>query len=343
LTLATIFWSSLAILAQTPHYTLSLDSDHFTINSGIGEEQVLLEPQIKNPPKVIAYRKDDNFAVWDSRGLTLRRGSSIKSYHFQDFPVDPNFFDPDEIQAVRKDVKLGVKSLAANGLSGARRIGQRVFFLVRWSDSSNKPWLEALVQVDLDERDLAPKILGRFSGLSGANLPIEDRLFLQNGSVSAVTERASDWGISDYSFASRNFDYVSLGEHLVKWYPTGLYLEETAYGSKVGGQLSLASLQAKPLFEDRGAIGWLDGNSPPVAIYSNSSGQVLRNCDSGFEQILTEGAVVRRTTSGILAWSPAQDPQHAVLLSFDRWARLTAWNKNGSTPRLQRKRGRRRR
>ena len=167
----------------------------------------------------MVFRKGDVFAVWDHRGLTLRRGTNSKSYQFSDFPLDPRFFDAPEIEAVQRDVKNGSKSLEATGLSGSRRIGQRVYFLARWTDKANKPWLEALVQVDLDEAGLEPHVLGRFSGLTGAVDPIEGRLFLENGGLAAVTVRNSDWGLSSYSFASRNFDFVSLGERLVKWYP----------------------------------------------------------------------------------------------------------------------------
>ena len=41
-------------------------------------------------------------------------------------------------------------------------------------------------------------------------------------------------------------------------------------------------------------------------------------------------AVVRRTSAGVLGWSPAKDPTKAVMLNPDRWTQLASWTKGAA-------------
>jgi hypothetical protein len=326
-----------ASLAQSS-YTLSRDGDQFVIHSPSGTTTVGLtsarvsEGMDTESPKVLAYRKDEDYAVWDSRGLTVRKGDQSRSFRFEEVPTDPKLFTPDEISKIQQDVRDGKKSLQATGLSGARRIGQRTLFLVRWTDSTNKPWLEALVQVDLDAKGLQPRVLGKLDGVTGTTLPIDNRLMILQNGVAAVVEKPSEWGVESYSFATQAFDYVRIGDHLQSWSGNGLYLERTDYGTTIGGSASVSQNAQSTLFEDRGKVEWLLGSSStdvPVAMFTSPTGITLRNCATGLDQHLSAGAGVRRVPTGVLAWSPAANPTYAVLLSTDSWRRLAVWKSGG--------------
>jgi hypothetical protein len=332
-----LIWACLGLALQTSQYTLSFERNRFVIKADATEEHVSLNPSEATRPSFIAFRKDEAFAVWDARGLTIRKHGEAASYRLSGFPLDPRFFSEEEIDQTRRAVENGTKTLEANGISGARRIGSRVYFLVKWTDADNKPWLEALVQVDFDSQPLEPKILGRFTGLTDSRALIDNRLFIGTGGLSAVTLRTSDWGISSYSMANHSFEYVSLGEQLLRWSPPNLYLEQTSYGTRIGGRLSLAGLKTHPLFEDRGNINWLGAesngvsavgtDSPPIALQLNDSQQILRNCDTGEELSLGPRAIIKRVSGGILAWTPAVHPTYAVLLEPSNWKKLAVWRR----------------
>ncbi|HWD39799.1 MAG TPA: hypothetical protein VG944_13195, partial [Fimbriimonas sp.] len=310
---ALLFLGLLAASAPVPHYTLTLDGDHFVIGREGRLTNVPLATQAPADPQFVAYRRDNVFAVWDKRGLTVRKGDTVRSTKFTDLALSSDLLSDSEVRHNRELIQSGQRRAAADALSGSKRLGQRVFFLVRWDDLKGKPWLEVLVEVDLQDRTPRPKIVGRFDGFSTAEKPLDDCLFLLPAGIATATRRENDWGIATYSFTTRSFDFVSMGDQLVSWSPSGLYTQKTSYGTLVGGHIEAATLAPDVLFEDRGTATWLDDDSPWIACLHLPTGFVMRNCETGAEQSINERATLKRVGANLLAYIPQERPEHAVL------------------------------
>src|SRR5579862_5160176 len=197
---AALLW--LALLASQPkvdNYTLALFEGSFVVRQGSEVTRVPIKPPESKPLLVVLYRRDKNFAVWDDRGLTLRAGKVAHSYRLAEISVTPKLFSKQEIQKTIDLIHKGMRHKEADSLSGSRRLGKNVYFLARWTDHDKKPWLEALVQVDLSQRHPAPVLLGRFEGFTTADARISDKMFVANGHLCAATRRDHDWGIASYS------------------------------------------------------------------------------------------------------------------------------------------------
>ena len=155
--------------------TLEYYQDHFVVRRGVEAWRVPAHPPATRPVLAVAFRRNQNYAVWDERGLTIRRGEQVRHTFLPDVPTSPRLFEREEILNTVELIRAGKRKRDADSLSGAMRIGNDAFFLVRWEEDG-KPWTEALVSVDLSASSLQPKVLGRFEGVSVAYRPIDDRL-----------------------------------------------------------------------------------------------------------------------------------------------------------------------
>lgn len=326
----------LAILAPPPkptHYTLTVFEGNFVLRHGSDVARV---PIVAPPPKpklVELYRRDKTYAVWDERGLTVRYGRHVHSYRLEEVAVSPKLFAPEEIQRTIDLIHAAKRQKGADALSGSRRIGQNVYFLARWDGADGKPWLEALVKVDLAASEPKPELIGRFEGLSTATLKIDDRLFLSDGLLSVATRRAHDWGVASYSWPGHEFQFRTVGDELVDAFPSGLFVERTSYGTVLGGRFDPRTFSPTRLFEDRPAdpsatpLEWLDGDLPPLAFVRSPSGRALRDCETGSELPASAAAKARRAGRLVIVWSPAANPEHAYAYDPDGWVRLASWNR----------------
>ena len=325
-------------LGQTPKLVvpkvppvLSFEGGMFVVKRGEARETVSAQPVKKVAPKFVAFRKDQHFAVWDARGLTVRSGEKVKSYRLPELAVSPRLFERDEIRANLKVFASGERKKDADALSGARRIGNDVYFLVRWDDKEKKTWLEALVRVSLDEEDLKWHVVGKFDGFTLANLAIDDQLIVNNGFLAVILRRGDEWGESFYSRNMKAFGFKKLGKNLVDFESTkegtALFVEKTSYGTSIGGEVDIDKQIRREQLEVRGTFKLLDGGKPMIAI----NPPMLRNADSGSEFTLPKDSGVRRCSAGIIIFTPETHPTSAVLYDPERWTPLARW-KGKSTP-----------
>jgi hypothetical protein len=275
------------------------------------------------------FRRNDVYAVWDERGMTTRKGSWSFTTTFKDFPSSSRFFKRDEVLETLAAVKKGSIALEASGISGAKRLGNRAYFLVRWDDNTGKPWQEALAAVDLTSTRPKPQVLGRFDGLSLGRGGIDDRLFLREESIEAIVQSDHGWGVGRFDPKLDSFSFRALGEKLLTYAPlasdTGLYVEETAYGLTSAGEINLPTGDKHLLFEGRGPARFPDTLKPRLLIGNASNGRVLLNADTGAETMIGSSDEVRRAGDLVLVWSPPAAPKSARLFSPDRWEEVASW------------------
>jgi hypothetical protein len=319
--------------AQTPalHYADGI----FTITDGEQTEKLKALSGLPQPDRVV-YRKDANFVVWDSRGLTIRKGKKTKTSRLPDVALTPKLFDREGIIANRNLIATGVRKKAASSLSGSRRIADKVFLLVRWTDKYGETWLEALFSADLDSPDLQPKLVGRFDGMTTATHAIDDLLFSDPGHLRIIAHQIdSSWGIASYNLTDSKFEYKGVGVNLnLSWRlgpQTAMVEERTSYGSRTLSRLDVVDGAKRVLRELEGSATLLSNAEPVIAKIDTPTGTLLQNMDSGAELALSPEDSVALAGSMTVIW-PKNEQTKAVLFDSTRWTPLAKVVQNQSEP-----------
>jgi hypothetical protein len=326
-----------AVLLSAPLHGQGAPKPALTLEKGAfvyriaGQEPVVELVERPETPEVkqAVYRRNTTFAVWDERGLTIRSQDRVKTWNLQDYALTPKLFSRQEIIQTRALIEKGERKKEASALSGHRRIGGNAYFLVRWTDSKGGTWLEALVKVDLEAKVPTPKLMGRFEGMSLANRPIDDKLFLIGGALCAVTRTKTAWMLARFDPVAETFSSEEEGRRLAAYKvlgrEMGIYIEVQQSGTKLVGRVDLISGSRRDLLETRLPVFILDDKRPSIAILK---GATLHNLESAIETPMPADAAVRRTSAGVLVWWPAAAPEKATMLSPERWLPLAKWDKN---------------
>jgi hypothetical protein len=265
----------------------------------------------------VAFRRDQRWAVWDDRGLTVRDGKNAVTTKLGEIAVSPRGFARDEIIKTLDLFKANKRKKDSDSLSGSLRLGTKCYFLPRWTDTDGKTWLEALIEVDLAQANPRPKFLGRFKGFTSALKPIDERLFLVKDRLSVVSSDGGTWGLGSFLDSNGTFEFSPLGTNLVSYFRGGYFLESTSYNTYIVGQIDLGSGLRKNLFETRSKLVDLkDGSS--VAVVRQKGSTVVKNLKTG-GQITAEGnAFVAPIDKYVLVWSKDQR-MNAYLYEPVRW------------------------
>lgn len=323
----------LLVYGQTPAKpvgpTLQFYQDKFIVEEGTEKTVVPTKPEPAKLAKTVLFRKNQTFVVWDQRGLTVRVGKKARSTRLPEVAVTPRLFTREQILNTRARIKRGVRSANAAGVSGSYRIGNDIYFLLRWEEKSNQPWLEALVKVDLSQENPKPQLLGRYTGLSLANQEIDQRLFVKDGRLAAVTRVGPLWGVSAYDPKTKEFAYLPVGEKLQGFALIGkltaVFIEGTAYGPSIVGRADLDTGERSVLFESRGFVRLLDHKLPPLFVINAEGKRMLKNSDTSAQLELSPEWDFARAGENIVAWTPPVNPKAAKLYKPQRWQVLASW------------------
>lgn len=310
----------LLALGQRPpdQYTLGYSSDTFVVAKGATKDSISTEPP-EPKERVVSFRRDRRWAVWDERGLTTRDEDWMSSEMLEAVPLSPRLFQRADILATLAKIKSGRRQREAAGLSGSKRIGGTVYLLPRWEEDDGTPWLEALVAVDLSQPHPKPRLVGAFGGTSLARMPIEDRLGITDGLLTVAVNRAGSWGVASFDPKTGKFAYKPNGVRLLAFEADGRMIEKTSYGTVLAGRWDGA--RTIPWLETRGTAEFVPGEGPILV----RTGDRLRNAVSGAEVRLQPEAGVRRGKTGVLVYWPESSPRSARLYEPTRFEELARW------------------
>ena len=321
----------LGLVNQAPSldkYTLSFFQDNFVVRMGTQTWRTPINAPAEKPRLSVAYRKGQTYAVWDDRGLTIRRDAKVYSTRLPEIAVSPRAFPRNEILANLELIRRGSRSKNASSLAGSVRFGSLVFFLIRWEDKAKTPWLEALVQINLNDANPRPKLLGRFDGFSLAQRPIDDVLTYTKGRLLVTTQRIDSWGNASFTPEDRLFNYEPMGSSLVQYQVPGTFIEGTAYGTSVAGILDPRSGR-KTLAEFRGKARILDFLTHRFVRIETLTGALIHNLETGAERPVAKTARIKESGANILIWTANdQGPTEAKLYSGERLEELARWFKS---------------
>lgn len=282
-----------------------------------------------------SYRKDETSVSWGADGLKIVKGSYQKVSRLPDVALTPKLFSKEQIIETRSLIEQGSRQKDASSLSGSVRLGDWVYFLLRWTDKEGDNWLEALVSVKLTDAKPVPKLLGRFSGISLSQRATDDRLFAFGESVGVFSVNADGkWGLATYHRKTDEFAFKEYGTGLSDYIPIAgkmfLIAEDSSYGKTVIARIDLNTGSRRNLMESTGDVRLVDRNRPFLAEIQTNLGPALLNMETGCEMSLPPRSAVRRTPFGVLVW-PSGKPELASLYSFERFLKLTAVKKTAGT------------
>lgn len=301
-------------------YTLAVEGDTFLIGNGTKKEALTRVARDPKRRDEASFRRDKRWAVWDERGLTTRDGDWTATDRLEGIAVSPKVQAKEGIAATFKTKR----ARAASGLSGARRVGSLVYLLPRWDDADGKPWLEALLVVDLGKPHPKPRLLGPFGGLSLGRGRMDDRLGLEGGTLTAAVNDADAWGVATYDPKRERFGFRPRGVHLFALEGDRI-IEATAYGTTLAGRQ--AGGRTIPWMETRGPAEFVPGAGSVLV----RTGDRLRNAVTGAELRLAPDAEVRRSSAGLLVFWPAAAPRSARLIDPMRFEERARWER-GTRP-----------
>lgn len=312
----------------------------FVLRAGSKVDRVPVEatvyppvPKAHWPTERVLFRRDAAYAVWDSRGLSVRQGSWVFTTHLPEIPLTPKLFSREEILETKKLIDGKVRKADASGVVGAVRDGTRVFFLVKWDEADGQTWLEALVSVDLTEDKPKPKLVGRFEALTLNLNPDKSRLFIRDRQIATWVRSDESWGLARYDPQSDAFGYEVVGERpeAVELVDDriGWFIGRTEFGSKIFYRWDLKSLNRRELAETRGTIRLMSARTPWVAVIHEDEGAFLQNLETGGRNRLPPSPAFRWTAFGVLVWTPAVKPTKAILYDADRWDVIGRWPAGG--------------
>jgi hypothetical protein len=299
-------------------YTLGYSSDTFVVRKGAVKESVPLAPP-EQRERAVSFRRNKRWAVWDERGLSTRDDDWTFSDRLEAVSVSPRILKKAEILATLAQVKTGKRTREATALSGSRIIGSMVYLLPRWEDADGKPWLEALVAVDLSQPHPKPKLLGSFAGISLSREEKGDRLGIEGGQLTVAVNTGSAWGMASFDPKAGRFGFKSCGVKLLAFEPDGPMIEGTSYGTTLAGRWD--GTRTIPWLETRGPAEFIPGPGPILV----RTGDRLRSAVTGAELKLATDAVVRRSRYGVVIFWPETNPRSARLVEPNRLEELARW------------------
>lgn len=316
------------VLLQSP--SLKLEGQFFQIETAGDIESVPVQVEQPPIPSKVAFRKDDAYAVWDSRGLTLRRGKRSHSTRMEDVSLSPKLFSKSEIEETKKLIKSGVRKKGAEALSGSIRIGAECFFLLQWKAKKGEPWLEALVRTNLEDESIKPEFLGAFQGRSLNRGKVGQELFTTFGLVASIVRTTKgEWGLASYQPANGEFAFKPYGSSLKSFDRVSprivVFREQTNWGTVLVGRVDLGAERRKVLMEGRVSPTILTGDGPTIAYWKDGKELVARNLDTGSERRFPADIELRRTEFGVLAFRSITAPKEATLYNPERWTAVVRW------------------
>lgn len=291
-------------------------------------DQVMVVPVgAPGPERSAVFRNGDRFVAWDERGLTITVAGKSKTTRLREVAVTPKLFSREEIQENARLAKSGQRSLEASEALGWERLGDVVYFLVRWLAGKERPWLEAVVRVDLSAERPAPSLVGRFDAFAVA--PLDGDGLSRIGDRLAVVTRGSGgpWGVQILDPLTGAIESVRAGDDLRRysWFDGKVwFVEGTTYGTETAGWFDCEARLRQVLAEARATITYVS-REPQLIKLVGRRGSALRWLQSGAELRLPPATGVAMIKGWVVLFSPEKVPKKVTLYSPERWTVVSEW------------------
>lgn len=321
----------LASLLLGQSATLTLKGDSFEI-SAPGQALVVSTQRYIGPPPFPSDNVTLSYAgrqvTFDSKGLGIKQGSAYGYSRMPSLAMTTKLFGNQEIAETKAKIASGERQAGFSSLSGFEYVGTTLYLLLRWEEKSGTPWLEAVVGIDMSQKQLQPKLVGRLDGFSYAKGIVDDRLEVRDGGLSAFTVRGEEWGLSTISPESGSKSFASFGPkaasaRLIPGGVKAIGLSPTPYGTTLVTLVDLGTQKSRLAAEVRGQIRGVV--EPNLIHWREGSQNVFTNLETGAELRPAWDAVPVATALGLLIWSPSVNPDKAALYEPSAFRLLASW------------------
>ncbi len=317
--------------ATTPK--LTFQGGAFVVNGASGPEKVLLSTArpatgLDRSRGRLTLTLEKKTVTFDARGLTFAVKGTNYTNRLQAVPVSGKIATKESNEALIRAVKDGSRKLEVSALSGWAVQGKELFLLVRWDDKSGKPWLEALVKVDMGSPRPKPDLVGKFDGLSYARGVVDDVLRIKDGTLWFLAGKEDSFGVASMKTDGSDAVHKRMGDPVAKAEllpgdSTAWTLTPSAYGTSILGFATLDKNEYHLVAEVRGQMRSIV--PPCLAEYRSANGEEVVSLRTGALTSMDANAEWRATSSGLLCWWPAKAPTKAVLYDDD-FRKLATWD-----------------
>ncbi len=313
---------------------ISFSNRVFTLSGPEGALSVSIDPgfQPMNTSTGRLWLPVNGYVMtFDKNGLGFRRNNHTDYTTFATVATSDKIFSAEELAQIKRDIESGTKRAAVSGISGWEQIGNKVYLLLRWDDSSGRPWLETLFAIDFNPSRPKSYYLGRFTGISTGKGAVSDRLMAENGLLYAITQDEKGSYLSQFALEEKKFGAQPLGPRffdakLIEGSLNGFGLIRSSAGTWVVHLVDREAGRSHPAAEFRGTIN--NVYPPAVLDYTNTANRrILLNLSSGAEVVLPNDCGVESTHAGIFLWTPKANPTQAALYSPPTFRTLARWQK----------------
>ena len=307
---------------QVDKPTLTVYQGNFVLRESDRTARTPIEPVPRKGPLALAFRKNETWVVWDDRGLSIRVGNKIRSMRMEEQATSPRIQTRSEILSALEDFKSKRRNKGANAISGAKRIGRYVYFVLRWDDSKRNPWLETLTRVDLEAKTPKPEFLLKLPGPSMGRLAIDDMLSIRGGKLAIAVQRKDFWGYSKFNPETNKPEFERMGTELLEAWPSGITVATSSYGPT---QVSASNGQV--FGEAYSPMSLLDDRAPLTAFTRVGANTVLRFLSSGAVLEMPGAWQASRLADRVVVWSPPKDPIKAFAYDGATGDEVAIWRK----------------
>lgn len=271
---------------------------------------------------------------FDSRGIGVANNGKFAYSKLPDIATTTKLFSSKEIAETKKLIDAGKRQAGFTGLSGYEYVDDTLYLLLRWEDSSEKPWLEALVAYDMTAPTVQAKLIGKFEGFSYAKGIVDDKLENMEGGLAALARKGNDWGLSIYNLTTkksifRNFGPAATAVRMAPGAPVAVGLRATSYGSTVVSIADIASGKSRSVAEIRGAIKGIV--EPNYLQWKKGDQSYITNLNTGAELKPAKDYSSVNTKMGLLVFWPSDAPRRATLYEPTSFRPISTWV-NPNTP-----------
>jgi len=318
---------------QTPLREITFQDGVFTLKGPEGDSQISTRPlfEAMNTTTGQLWLPVDKYVLtFNENHVGFRRDNKSNYSGYSMISTSPKLFSQAQLDEINSDVAAKKKSLDVTAISGWEKIGNRVYLIMRWEDSSSKPWLEALVEIDFTGNAPVANLLGTFNGMTTAKGRVSDKLIGENGKLYAVTESDAGSQLDSYDIASKQFSSSELGTRftdskLIEGSLSGMGFALTPAKTMLVSLIDREKATSRQVAEVRGAINGI--YAPAILHFGTPSRKVLLNLASGAEMVIPKDCGVESANAGVLLWTPKMNPKAAVLYSSGSFRTLARWSK----------------
>ncbi len=321
--------TSLGQAQQEPAPKLTLQNQQWVAEFGKKKFYAPIVSRQTKPtqPMTANYRKDDNYVVWDSRGLNLRRGSKLVSTRLESLATDGRWFDRMQIAKNQLLLEYGGYDPSKTELMAHRRFSNRVFLLIRWRTPQGSTWFDGLLRIDLTSKNLSPEPIARFSNIV---LPRNSNSLPIIGHSIIVTDTSKDeWSVAQIQLSDGKVKRKSIGSNLEDLLlgegGNACFIEETKDGAHLIGWVDLNTLTKSSIYETNGEIRSLDTQAPWVGVLRDDSGMFALSLETGAKLKIGLDKKLARLGQHVVVWSGGRKPTIAELYESTRWRKVAEW------------------